>query len=779
MRYYVLLLLLLVSFNLKSQTRDDYITTLPLNIDTICPGTSFTLSATASGHFLDGNVFYAEISDIYGDFSIPDTIGFLQYSNSGPEVFQVDITAEITRLYTYSTLYRIRIVSSNPELIGSDNGSDITIENFPIIEITGEPYACLGDTLVYTASESIYSYQWLVNGGQIIGSSTGRSVSIYWNNTGNYSITLNYATEFGCSASANLDIVVSTKPIAYIVGQEVVCVNDEKIYYAADNSSTSYDWIVIGGTIEYGTGTDSISVLWNSIGYGKVILNQGNNGCIARDTIDIDVAPNPYPEIIGKEIVCENTVEVYKTHGEGLNFFWIVEGGTIIDSDIDSTVSVYWENPGTGTITLQQTNYAFCKASISINVIIERKPSPSISGATNVCYNDYQTYKTPISNNTNEWFIQGGEIVNYITDNEIEVQWNGADIGLVTLIQTNYAGCKDTVIREITINTLPTPYIYGDSYFCQYSTAIYAASPIAGNNNKWSVQGGEIIEQMSSDSVLVRWDDAEYYSITLTQITISGCVDSLVLPVTIVKIPDVTINGELSACAHQPYIYTTTSESASINWEVEGGSIDGAADFNEVKIIWDSPGEGIIKLKKQTFSLGCSDSNSITVQINPKPETPIIIREGDSLKSSSANGNQWYFGFDNQTPIADATSQYYTPVETGYYSVITTDDNGCFSDISELFYFEITSVDDIISNSNISVYPNPAKNRVNILSNQDYYNAHILILNILGEAVYSSKGIDLQKENVFSIELNNFSAGTYFIQIKQKDVIYNNKIIIE
>jgi hypothetical protein len=174
------------------------------------------------------------------------------------------------------------------------------------------------------------------------------------------------------------------------------------------------------------------------------------------------------------------------------------------------------------------------------------------------------------------------------------------------------------------------------------------------------------------------------------------------------------------------------------------------------------------KTKETNFSLGCSDSNSITVQINPKPETPIIIREGDSLKSSSANGNQWYFGFDNQTPIADATSQYYTPVETGYYSVITTDDNGCFSDISELFYFEITSVDDIISNSNISVYPNPAKNRVNILSNQDYYNAHILILNILGEAVYSSKGIDLQKENVFSIELNNFSAGTYFIQIKQK-----------
>ncbi len=779
MRYYVLLLLVLISINLQSQTREDYILTSPLNNDTICPGANLTLTATASGHFLSGNTFYAELSDINGDFTVPDTVGSLAYSNNEPQIIQVDIPIAIPRVYTYGTLYRLRVVSSEPELVGADNGFDITIDNFPVITISGNPYACLGDTVIYSASASTDIMLWTVSGGQIVGVANGQNVTVYWNSTGIHNITLSYETLLGCASSAYLDVEVSTKPTALIVGQEVVCVNDEKVYFAADNSSTDYSWTVVGGNVISGAGTDSITINWIIAGEARIILNQGNNGCIATDTLLVDVASYPYPEIDGKEIVCENSIEIYKTHGEGFSFLWTVEGGTIIDSEIDSTVSVFWENPGTGKISIQQTNYASCTSIKTMNIIIERKPNPSIIGESNVCYNNYQKYKTPANSNTNEWLVQGGEITNHISENEIEILWNGGEEGLVTLIQTNTAGCKDTVKRDVIINPLPTPAIYGDSYFCQYSTAVYAASPIAGYNNKWTVQGGEIIEQISSDTVVVRWNDFQNTSIMLTQTTISGCVDSLVLPVSIVALPDVTINGELNACAQQLTTYTTAIETADISWEVTGGTIDGAADNSEVKVIWDDLGEGTLKLKKVSFSLGCTDSSSITVQINPKPDTPTITREEDSLKSSFVNGNQWYFGFDEQTPITNATSQYYTPFETGYYSVKFTDENGCISNLSELFYFELSSVDDIISNSNIAVYPNPAKNKINILANLDYNKAQISIFNILGETIFSTNEVDLLKGNVFSIELNNCPTGTYFIQIKQKDIIYNNKIVIE
>ncbi|HPI20146.1 MAG TPA: T9SS type A sorting domain-containing protein [Candidatus Kapabacteria bacterium] len=779
MRYYVLLLLVLVSINLQSQTREDYILTSPLNNDTICPGANLTLTATASGHFLSGNIFYAELSDVNGEFTVPDTIGSLPFTNNEPQIIQVNIPITIPRVYTFGTLYRLRVVSSEPQLVGTDNGFDVTIDNFPLITISGEPYACLGDTIVYSASTSTDIMLWTVSGGQIVGAANGQNVSVYWNSIGNHNITLSYETLLGCASSAYLDVEVSTKPTALIVGPVVVCVNEEKVYYAADNSSTDFSWSVIGGNIIGGAGTDSITINWITAGEARIILNQGNNGCIATDTLLIDVASNPFPEIDGKEIVCENSIEIYKTHGEGLSFLWTVEGGTIIDSEIDSTVSVFWENPGTGKITIQQTNYAYCTNNKTMNVIIERKPNPSIIGEGNVCYNNYQRYKTPANSNTNEWLVQGGEITSHISDNEVEILWNGGEDGLITLIQTNTAGCKDTVRRDIIINPLPTPAIYGDSYFCQYSTAEYAASLIAGYNNKWTVQGGEIIEQKSSDTVVVRWNNYQNTSIMLTQTTISGCIDSLVLPVSIVAYPDVTINGELNACAQQLTTYSTPNETADISWEVSGGTIDGAADNSEVKVIWDNPGEGILKLKKVGFSLGCTDSSLITVQINPKPATPTITREGDSLKSSLVNGNQWYFGFDEQYPINNATSQYYTPFETGYYSVKFTDENGCISNLSELFYFEFSSVDDIISNSNITVYPNPAKNKINILANLDYNNAQISIFNILGETILSIKEVDLHKDNVFSIDLNNCPAGSYFIQIKQKDIIYNNKIIIE
>lgn len=773
------LFLFLLSFSLYSQVGEDYIITFPLEKDTICPGSSFNLTATAKGHFLEGNVFYAELSDFNGDFMIPDTVGFLAYSNSSSEIFQVDVPVEIPRLYGFGTLYRMRVVSSSPALVGNDNGFNITIDNFPLITIEGDSYACLGETTIFTANDVVETLLWSVDGGEIIGNANEESVMVLWNSVGNYTLTLSYESALGCASSASLEVVVSEKPNAIIFGNDVVCVNDEKEYFALDNSSTDYEWIVIGGEIVRGAASDTVLVNWNVIGDGWLILNQSNNGCTASDTMRVDVAPNPFPEITGKEIVCENSIEEYSTFGDNLSFYWTVEGGTILDSELEPVITVLWGNYGVGKVTLKQINYASCVGYQTLDVLIESKPSPEIAGESNVCYNNYQRYKTATNSNTNEWFIEGGEISQHISDNEIEVFWNGFETGLVTLIQTNYADCKDTVSKEITINPLPTPEIYGDAYFCQYSTAQYVASVIPGFNNKWFVQGGEIIEQISNDTVIVQWNESEDVYISLTQTTINGCKDSVILPISIVPYPEVEIEGRLSVCTLQEATYSTTKEDANISWEVTGGTIEGADNLPLLTVIWDAPGEGSVKLKKSMMPLGCADSNTITVEIFPMPEPPTITREEDLLKSSYESGNQWFFGFDEQELIEGADSQYYAPLETGYYSVQHTDEIGCTSDLSELFYFEILSVKDDYNNSNIEIYPNPVKNKLNILSKQDYNNVEISIINILGETVYFAKNVHLQKNSALPVELNNYSTGIYIVQIKQKDLIYSGKIVVE
>lgn len=93
--------------------------------DTLCPGDSLIVNYTATGTFNAGNVFTAELSDELGSFSSPIAIGSISSTVSG------SINAVIPLGTVAGTGYRIRVVSSNPSVMGSDNGNNLVIGAYP------------------------------------------------------------------------------------------------------------------------------------------------------------------------------------------------------------------------------------------------------------------------------------------------------------------------------------------------------------------------------------------------------------------------------------------------------------------------------------------------------------------------------------------------------------------------------------------------------------------------------------------------------------------------
>lgn len=96
------------------------ITTLSLNASTYCPGDNVSISFTANTSFQPGNIFTAQLSDASGNFTNATTIGTLAGISSGTINAMLPKTAS-------GNGYRIRVIASSPNTIGSDNGSDITI----------------------------------------------------------------------------------------------------------------------------------------------------------------------------------------------------------------------------------------------------------------------------------------------------------------------------------------------------------------------------------------------------------------------------------------------------------------------------------------------------------------------------------------------------------------------------------------------------------------------------------------------------------------------------
>ncbi len=104
-----------------------HFTTATQALGPFCVGANFNLNYTAQGTFNGGNVFTAQLSNAAGSFAAPVSIGSTTATGSGV------IACTIPTSTPTGTGYRVRVVSSNPASVGSNNGSNIDIS-------TGVPY---------------------------------------------------------------------------------------------------------------------------------------------------------------------------------------------------------------------------------------------------------------------------------------------------------------------------------------------------------------------------------------------------------------------------------------------------------------------------------------------------------------------------------------------------------------------------------------------------------------------------------------------------------------
>jgi len=81
------------------------------------------------------------------------------------------------------------------------------------------------------------------------------------------------------------------------------------------------------------------------------------------------------------------------------------------------------------------------------------------------------------------------------------------------------------------------------------------------------------------------------------------------------------------------------------------------------------------------------------------------------------------------------------------------------------------------SSSTMKIYPNPAKESVNILFDRPVNEAvNIRIMNTNGMEVYSSRVIPAEKK--IQLDVSGLSSGMYIVSIQTKDFINKEKVII-
>ncbi|MBP6455144.1 MAG: T9SS type A sorting domain-containing protein [Chitinophagaceae bacterium] len=266
---------------------------LPITPNGICACANLQVSFTSSGTFNAGNIYTAYLSDALGNFTSAVAIGTLNSTaNSG------SIATIIPCNTPTGNQYRIRVESSNPAVVGSNNGTNFLINASvtPTISVSASPNfpVCNGVPVTFIATltnpGSNPTYSWTLN-----------SLPVGTNSSTYTAGTLNNGDVIICSANSNA---------ACVNNPTVVSIPITALINATPNvtaSATPSASICAGDSVKL-NGGGAISYTWTGGILDNVyffptttsiytVVGVDANGCSNTSTIVVQVSPAITPTV--------------------------------------------------------------------------------------------------------------------------------------------------------------------------------------------------------------------------------------------------------------------------------------------------------------------------------------------------------------------------------------------------------------------------------------------------------------------------------------------------
>ncbi|MFN5006556.1 MAG: T9SS type A sorting domain-containing protein [Ignavibacteria bacterium] len=583
-----------------------------------------SVSYTAIGTYNSLNTFTVQISNASGSFVNPTVIGTVNSTTSGT------IQCQIPPNIPPGTGYRIRVVSSNPIIIGSDNGSNISISALPQPIITGAQSTCISQTPIVYSVQQVpgTTYLWNpVQKGVVIGSSTSNSINIRWTASGLDTLKIRQVnTQSGCSKDTILIVNINDLPLPVVSGPVSVCAGSSGVTYTTPSvNGHTYQWYALGKGIINGSSTgNEITVQWKQSGIDSIRVRQTNSstGCFKDTLLYVTIQALPMPAISGSKVVCEGVEkQAYSVVAvPGHTYQWsLLKNGLIQGATTGNTLSIDWKTAGIDTLRIRQTNpMTNCFKDTILIVTIYPRPKASIFGSGTVCLSSTMEKYFVSKQNGYSYFWYPPTLGVYIsgqTEDSVLVRWTttGIDTLRVSIINTLTGCARDTFIIVSVVNSIkPLITSFGNqNVFCKGDSRGLECLTDA-QFYQWK-RNGKIIDG-ASDKIYLAFE-AGVYTVHIKSGICEG--ESEILKLIEYDNPKPLILGEKNVVAGSDELeYRVSAQGVkSTLWSVSNNAIiKGSPLSDKINIQFPEPGKVKVSAKQES-EFGCTGEDSIIIHV--------------------------------------------------------------------------------------------------------------------------------------------------------------------
>jgi len=718
-----------------------------------------------------------------------------EYSTDGGATWTVtsntDTSINVTNI-TQTTLYRVYVKSGTCSGAYSSSAT-VTVIPTPMVTVTSASKICPGDVATFTLHVSdvagtdgwsvVYKRNGVTAGSPIVGNGSGDFDFTVAGSTYNGNPTLITVelvsitnTSHSCAntaLSSSASARVTPNPIAgFTAGNNckdsVITFNNTSSI--PEGNITTYKWYFGDGDSSVnGSPTHAYAAAGT---YNVRLVVWSDNGCRGEITQAIIVYPNPIANFNFSN-VCKNqtfsaTDASTISSGSIVSWSWNFGDGTSSSSqnpthvyaasgNYDVTLTVVSDNGCSNTITKQLTVYILPEANFVASPVCENDAMDFVNSSA-IGYGT-MTYAWDFA----------GQGTSSATDPSHT--FTGFGTFGVELIAISNNGCRDTIMRNVTVYPEPTasftvnPVCIGET-----SSFVNTSTVPSGSIIEYFWDFGDLSFSGLKDPTHTYAAPGSYDAILRVKSN-QGCENTFTAKADVIDLPsvDLTAGGPTEFCDGDSVQLSANVNARTYEWTWTGGSSTSPSIFAKTT--------GWYHVRITAAPIGCANEDSIFIDVWPLPDAKAwprhkvtqsidTISKGQTIELHASGGVNYAWDpitYLNPTTGADVMAER---VElTTDYTVTVTDMNGCVNTAQ----LRIVVLDDF----NLTVYnavtPNgDGMNDTWIIENiWAYPEALVIIFNRYGMEVYRVTGYNNDWDATY--KGNDLPDGPYYYVITHPD----------